>query len=101
MRVSAVAWDRSNLAHFREHGRCRRVEVEAVLTARPHPTRAVALPARRGDAPRWLFHGCTAEGRHLAVATMFGGGVARPITCWPMADRAVERYEAWKRTVKR
>ena len=102
MKVSAVEWDRENRRHFTEHGRCRRREVEDVLQARCYPTRALELRRATGAEPRRLFHGRTCAGRYLAVvAAPRPGAVMRPITCWPLSDKAVESYEAWRKTVKR
>jgi uncharacterized DUF497 family protein len=102
MKVTAVEWDPANLSHFAEHGRCRRREVEEVLRARCHPTRALDLDRKEGDEPRRLFYGRTCAGRYLAVvAAPRPGDVMRPITCWPLSDMSVERYEAWRKTVKR
>lgn len=102
MKVTAVEWDSRNLRHFRMHGRCRRREVEDVLEARCHPTRAVDLDREADDEPRRLFHGRTCEGRYLAVVVApRPGGVMRPITCWPLSSRSITRYQAWRKTVKR
>jgi uncharacterized DUF497 family protein len=102
MKVTAVEWDRLNLKHFDEHGRCRQREVEDVLQARCYPTRAVDLDREAGDEPRRLFYGRTCAGRHLAVVgAPRPGGVMRPITCWPLSEKSAKGYEAWRRTVKR
>jgi hypothetical protein len=102
MKVSAVEWDAANLRHFAEHARCRRREVEEVLRTRCYPTRAVDLDREEGDEPRRLFYGRTCAGRHLAVvAAPRPGDVMRPITCWPLSEKSVQRYEAWRKTVKR
>ena len=102
MQVSAVEWDPANLSHFAEHGRCHRREVEEVLRARCHPTRALALAREEDDEPRRLFHGRTCAGRYLAVvAAPRPGDVMRPITCWPLSEKSVDRYESWRKTVKR
>ncbi|MFL5419559.1 MAG: hypothetical protein ACJ79Y_02180 [Myxococcales bacterium] len=102
MKVTAVEWDRLNHRHFHAHGRCRQGEVEEVLQARCNPTRAVDLHREADDEPRRLFYGRTCDGRHLAVvATPRPGGVVRPITCWPLSEKSIRRYEAWRRTVKR
>jgi uncharacterized DUF497 family protein len=102
MRVSAVEWDADNRRHFAEHGRCRRREVEDILRASCYPTRGLELRRTTGDELRRLFHGRTCGGRHLAVvAAALPGDVVRPITCWPLSNKAVERYEAWRRTVRR
>jgi uncharacterized DUF497 family protein len=101
MKASAVEWDAANLRHFAEHGRCRRREVEEVLRARCYPARAVDLDRDEGDEPRRLFYGRTCAGRHLAVvAAPRPGDVMRPITCWPLSEKSVQRYEAWRKTVK-
>lgn len=102
MKVTGVEWDRSNLQHFDEHRRCRQREVEEVLLASCYPTRAVDLEREPGGAPRRLFYGRTCAGRHLAVvAAPRPGGVMRPITCWPLSEKSVKSYEAWRKTVKR
>jgi uncharacterized DUF497 family protein len=102
MRVAAVEWDALNLRHFNEHGRCARREVEDVLFARCHPTRALELDLEDDAEPRRLFYGRTCAGRHLAVvAAPRPRHVLRPITCWPLSDKSVERYGAWRKTVKR
>lgn len=102
MKVTAVEWDGSNLRHFDEHRRCRQGEVDEVLLARCYPTRAVDLEREQGDKPRRLFYGRTCAGRHLAVvAAPRPGGVMRPITCWPLSEKSVKGYEAWRKTVKR
>jgi uncharacterized DUF497 family protein len=102
MRVTAVEWDRLNLRHFDEHGRCRRDEVHEVLQARCYPTRAVVLDREAGAEPRLLFYGRTCAGRYLAVvAAPRPGGVMRPITCWPLSEKSAKTYEAWRKTVKR
>jgi hypothetical protein len=102
MKVTAVEWDRSNLEHFHEHGRCRQREVEEVLQARCYPTRAAELGREDGAEPLRLFHGRTCEGRYLAVvAAPRPGGVMRPITCWPLSEKSAERHGAWRRTVTR
>ncbi len=102
MKVTAVEWDRSNLQHFHEHGRCRQREVEDVLQALSCPTRAVELDREKGAEPRRLFYGRTCAGRYLAVvAAPRPGGVMRPITCWPLSEKSAKRYEAGRRTVKR
>ncbi len=102
MKVTAVEWDRSNLKHFHEHRRCQQVEVEEVLTARCHPTRAVELDREKGAEPRRLFYGRTCAGRYLAVvAAPRPGGVMRPITSWPLSEKSAKRYEAWRKTVTR
>jgi uncharacterized DUF497 family protein len=103
VKIAAVEWDAANMRHFNEHGRCARREVEEVLFARYHPTR-MATEERRGVAGeiRRLFIGRTRSGRYLAVvATPRAEGVLRPITCWTMHEEWVERYEAWRKTVKR
>ncbi len=101
MKVTAVEWDRLNLRHFHEHGRCQQREVEEVLQARCYPTRAVDVD-REVPEPRRLFYGRTCEGRYLAVvAAPRPGGVMRPITCWPLSEKSAKSYEAWRRTVKR
>ena len=102
MKVTAVEWDRSNLKHFYERGRCRQHEVEEVLQARCYPTRAVELGREKGAEQRRLFYGRTCAGRHLAVvAAPRRGGVMRPITCWPLSEGSAKRYEAWRKTVTR
>jgi uncharacterized DUF497 family protein len=102
MKVFAVEWDHANLAHFAQHERCRRREVDDILTARCHPSRAVELEREDGGETRRIFHGRTCAGRHLAVvAAPRPDSVMRPITCWELSDKAVRRYEAWRRTVKR
>ena len=102
MKVTEVEWDRSNLTHFHERGRCQQREVEEVLQARRYPTRAVELSREKGAEPRRLFYGRTCKGRYLAVvAAPRPGGVMRPITCWPLSDKSAKRYEAWRRTVTR
>jgi uncharacterized DUF497 family protein len=102
MRVADVEWDRANLQHFQEHGRCRQEEVEDVLRARCHPTRAVAIEREQGDEPRRLFHGRTCADRFLAVvAAPRPNGVMRPITCWPLSARSAKGYEAWRKAVRR
>jgi uncharacterized DUF497 family protein len=73
-----------------------------ILTARCHPSRAVELEREDGGETRRIFHGRTCAGRHLAVvAAPRPDSVMRPITCWELSDKAVRRYEAWRRTVKR
>ncbi len=91
-----------NLAHFAEHERCRRREVEDVLQARCYPTRPADIDREKGDEPRRLFYGRTCAGRYLAVvAAPRPGGVMRPVTCWPLSEKSVKGYEAWRKTVKR
>jgi len=102
MKVAGIEWDRSNLAHFGEHGRCSRREVEDVLRARCYPTRGLALDREGSQEPRRLLYGRTCAGRHLAVvAASRGAGLLRPITCWPLSEKSVKAYEAWRRAVKR
>src|SRR6266545_2087443 len=102
MKVAAVEWDALNLRHFNEHGRCTRREIEDVLFARCHPTHALELDREDDAEPRRLFYGRTCAGRHLAVvAGPRPKHVLRPITCWPLSEKSVERYEAWRKTVKR
>lgn len=102
MRVAEVEWDKANLQHFREHGRCQKEEVEEVLQARCHPTRALALDRQEGDDPRRLFYGRTCAGRYLAVvAAPRPDDVMRPITCWPLSAKSAKSYQAWRTTVKR
>jgi uncharacterized DUF497 family protein len=102
MRVADVEWDRANLQHFQVHGRCHLEEVEDVLRARCHPTRAVALERENGDEPRRLFYGRTCADRYLAiVAAPRPGNVMRPITCWPLSAKSVKTYQDWRKTVKR
>jgi len=102
MRVAGVEWDRANLQHFLEHGRCQKVEVEDVLRARCHPTRALAVDRQEGGEPRRLFYGQTCSDRYLAVvAAPRPGDVMRPITCWPLSAKSVNSYQAWRKTVKR
>jgi hypothetical protein len=102
VKISGVEWDRANLAHFREHGRCARNEVEEVIQCRCYPTRGLALIREPGEEPRRLFYGRTCAGRHLAVVVApQRSGIVRPITCWPLSRKAITRYEAWRRTVTR
>ena len=102
MRVADVEWDRANLQHFQERGRCRPQEIEDVLRARCHPTRAVAIERGQGDEPRRLFYGRTCSERYLAVvAAPRAHDVMRPITCWPLSARSTKSYDAWRKTVKR
>ncbi len=102
MRVTDVEWDRANMQHFREHGRCQREEVEDVLLARCHPTRAVAIERERGDEPRRLFYGRTCSDRYLAVvAARRPHDVMRPVTCWPLSAKSAKSHAAWRKTVKR
>jgi uncharacterized DUF497 family protein len=102
MKVVALDWDATNRRHFNEHGRCGRQEVEEVLFARCYPTRAAELDREVDAEPRFLFHGRTCSGRHLAVvATPRPRYVLRPITCWPLSPRATTSYEAWRKTVRR
>ena len=102
MRVTDVEWDRANMQHFREHGRCQRDEVEDVLRARCHPTRAVAIEREQGDEPRRLFYGRTCSDRDLAVvAAPRPQDVMRPITCWPLSAKSAKSHAAWRKTVKR
>jgi uncharacterized DUF497 family protein len=102
MRVADVEWDRANLQHFLEHGRCQKEEVEDVLRASCHPTRALALEREKGDEPRRLFYGRTCADRYLAVvATPRPGDVMRPITCWPLSAKSAKSYQSWRTTVKR
>jgi len=102
MKVAAVEWDPVNLMHFREHGRCQRREVEDVLLARCYPTRVLELERAAGEEPRRLLHGRTCANRHLAVvAAPRPNHLLRPITCWSLSAKAVERYEAWRKTVRR
>ena len=102
MKVAALEWDALNQRHFKEHGRCTQREVEDVLFARCYPTRALELDREDDAEPRRLFYGRTCAGRHLAVvAAPRPKHVLRPITCWPLAEKSMERYEAWRKTVKR
>jgi hypothetical protein len=41
-------------------------------------------------------------GRYLKVVVApRPAGLLRFVTCWPMNDREIERYEAWRKTVMR
>ena len=97
MKVADVEWDRANRGHLREHGRCTEEEVEDVLFQRSHPSRAVLV-----GAGRYRFEGQTGAGRYIVViAARVGPAEFRPITCWPLEGRRLDRYRAWRRTIRR
>jgi hypothetical protein len=102
MKVTGVQWDRGNVRHFSEHGRCKRGEVEDVLTSRCHPSRARDQAVEPGEEQRKLFEGQTCADRFLTVvAAPKPDGVMRPITCWPLTGRPREKYLAWRGSLPR
>ena len=95
--VTIIEWDATNIAHFLEHGRCSRRQVEDILFSRCHPSR-MRLAKYVGEEARYRFYGQTCAGRYLVViATLVRAGVFRPITCWPLAGRQRTSYLAWRR----
>jgi hypothetical protein len=101
VRVTGIDWDATNQAHFAEHGRASREQVEDVVLGRYHPARAGLEGTVRGEA-RFRFEGETRLGRFLVViASQRPGGIWRPVTCWPLSGTRLESYRAWRRTVRR
>jgi uncharacterized DUF497 family protein len=102
VKVTGIEWDAANRRHFAERHRCRRQEVEDVLTSRCHPSRVVEQRRRRGDEQRLLIYGRTCRGRYLViVAAPRPDGILRPITGWPFSDRDLEWYLRWQRSLRR
>ena len=103
MKVTAIEWDAINRRRFEEQCRATKQEVEDVVLARYHPSRA--RDQRREDPeeePRSSIHGQAHSGRCLAViVAVKPGGVLRPITCWPLSDQHLKKYLLWRRTIRR
>jgi hypothetical protein len=101
-----IVWDEHNLAHIHERGRCDEAEVSDVLFGTCHTSRRELLPVPAGATTKWQYFGQTCQGRFLVViaeevvATKENVGGVRPITCWPLSDRELTRYLAWRRTRK-
>lgn len=103
MKVSSIEWDDSNRAHVAAHLERGLSEqaVEEVLLGRCARPRAVDPPCSTRERRRIVF-GRTCEGRYLKVIVgPRTGAILRPVTAWPMSEREIETYEAWRRTVKR
>jgi uncharacterized DUF497 family protein len=104
VRVRGINWDTKNRAHFRERSQ-RGIDEEQVadiLLQRCYPHRAATLPREPQAEPRRLIYGCTCRGRYLGVVVVpLPEQRVRPVTAWPLSDKAIENYLAWKQTVKR
>ncbi len=101
MKVSGIEWDENNRAHFKEHGRASREQVEDILSARANPSRAAIESTVRNEA-RFRFEGETRHGRFLVViAAQRPENVWRPITCWPLSGVRLQSYLAWRKRVSR
>lgn len=99
--IRIAQWDDANIAHFVEHGRCSRLQVEDVLFSRCHPTRR-RFAREVDDEARYRFEGETCASRLLVVvAVLVREGVFRPITCWPLVGKHRASYLGWRRTLVR
>lgn len=100
MRIAAIEWDDDNRSHFADHGRCGEQAVTEIIVSKCHRSRAVDIDRKADDEPRRLIYGQTCSGRFLVVlATPRGKGVLRPISCWPLSDKSLERYLAWRKSL--
>jgi hypothetical protein len=99
VKVRVIEWDSDNEAHFAEHGRATREQIEDILSARYCPTRAAFDGTVRGEK-RYRFEGETRHGWFLVViAAKSAAGVWRPVTCWPLRGSRLGAYSAWRRAV--
>lgn len=102
VKVRGVEWDAANRRHFRERHRCSESQANDIIWSRCHPARGVDLKVRRGTPPRRIVFGRTCGGRYMRIVVEpKAKGVLRPITAWPMTEREIRVYEAWRATVKR
>jgi hypothetical protein len=96
MLALTIEWDEKNRSHFAERGRCSEVEVEQVLLSTCHDSRR-----RRQANGRFRYAGQTCSGRYLTViAVQKSITTLRPVTCIPLAGRALTSYLAWRSTTK-
>lgn len=110
MKVAAIEWDARNRRHFAAHPE-RAISEDAVadvLLQRCHPHRAADLAIAGKREARCLVYGRTCEGRYVAVVVApkpggpgRPGQILRPITAWPLDEGDIQRYLAWRRTVRR
>lgn len=99
MKAGDIEWDAQNENHFRENHRASREQVEDVLLSRYYPSRRAFQYVVKGEE-RYRFEGETRKGRFLVVpAAKRPTGKWRPITCWTLSGKALERYLAWRKTV--
>ncbi len=121
LRPCVIEWDEDNWAHFEEHGRCTKKQVEDVVASTCHESRR-----KTQIDGTFIYFGLTCNERYLCVVakvSRFGPDEGadrapenqaarprtkkativervRPITCWPMAGGALASYSAWRVTRK-
>ena len=85
-------WEDSNIQHIAKHG-ISSVEAEQVILNEPIDLEL----QRRGEEPRFVQIGETADGRILVVVSTWRNNLVRVITAFPAKKKLRALYAAQKR----